>query len=136
MQEKYSPEFFLDFVKNLVLVKFKENPNTKQRLVLICEMIKTNPATGKETVDDAPFSSKQEFILKGTNLEEIYQKMKDKIIEKFEKEESPWRLNKIIQLDLNISKSNPIRGDSYIPLPDFFKKQLIKNVSNGVLQEH
>ena len=45
--------------------------------------------------------------------------------------DSEVRLNKIIQLDLNISKSNPIKGSSYIPLPDFLKnKKAIINMKN------
>ena len=58
VQRLYDPEFFLDLVKNVVLEKLKEYPNTRQRLVLVCEMIKTNPGTGEETINIAYFSSK------------------------------------------------------------------------------
>ena len=61
-------------------------------------MVKENPATGKETIDDTHFSSKQEIIFEGTCLEETYEKMKEKILESlatFQRNGSGWRFRKI-----------------------------------------
>ena len=33
-----------------------------------------------------------------------------------------WRFEKIIKLELNISKNNPLKGSSYIPLPKEVKR--------------
>ena len=58
-------------------------------------MVITNPATGEQTRDDAHFSSKQETILEGADLDETYQKMNEKILESlatYQKNGSGWRL--------------------------------------------
>ena len=108
------------YMKELILSKLREDPQTKVRVILLCTMVKSNPAIGEETRDDAHFSSRQEAIYEGTDLEEVYQDMKDKILESFasyQKNGSGWRFETINKLKLNISKNNLIKGSSYIPLP-------------------
>ena len=107
-------------MKELILNKLREYPQSKVCVSLSCSMVKSNPANGEETRDNAHFSSRQETIYEGTDLKEVYQDMKDKILESFatyQKNGSGWRFETINKLELNISKSNPIKGSSYIPLP-------------------
>ena len=70
-------------------------------------MKKTNPATGKETIDKAIFHSYYEEIFEGNNFEEIYEKMVQKIIKSFEeylKNSSLWKFYKSLKIILNINK--------------------------------
>ena len=52
-------------------------------------------------------------------------------ISKFTFEGSAWVLDKILEHNLIISKYNPLRGSSYIPLPDkYLKRKACVNIQN------
>ena len=129
----YDPITLLNIVKKLILSKLRENPQTKVRISILCTMVKSNPASGEETRDNAHFSSRQK-IYEGMDLEEEYQDIIDKILESFalyQKNGSGWRFEAINKLELNISKNNPINGSSYIPLPKKLSvKTAIINMKN------
>ena len=115
----YDPVTFLNEVKETIIKKIKEEKNyrgSKVRSSLNFIMVKTIPTTGEETRDDAHFSSKQEIIVEGTDLEETYEKMIAKIFESlatYQKNGSDWKFEKIKKLELYISKYNPVKGSSY-----------------------
>ena len=49
----------------------------------------------------------------------------------FAERESGWVLEKILYLEININKYNPLRASSYIPLPkDIASKKAIVNIRN------
>ena len=54
-------------------------------MTLVSLMEKRHPVTGEETIDKVHFHSYYEEIFAGTNLDETYERMKDKIINSFEK---------------------------------------------------
>ena len=127
-------------MKEAILNKLRENPLTRARMVLSCMMVKSNLATGEETRDIGHFSSNQETIHEGTDLEELYQGMIEKILKSFanyQKNGSGCRFEKISQFELNVSKSNPLKGSSYIPLSKKMKEKntMVINVYCGVLLE-
>ena len=69
-----------------------------------------------------------------TNLEETYQRMITKILESFAKylkNGSGWRLRRVIRLDITLSKLNPVRGSSYLPLPKSLKTRSLINMKNN-----
>ena len=76
--EGYDPITLLNMVKEKILNRFRKNPQTKIRVVLSRTMVKLNPATGEETRDNAHFRGYS--IYEGTDLDELYQKMVDKIL--------------------------------------------------------
>ncbi len=54
-------------------------------------------------------------------IDELYMKALshiDNSIDKFTKEGSGWKISKCEALYLNIAKYEPLKGSSYIPLPD------------------
>ena len=65
---------------------------------------------------------------------ELYDTMVEKIIEKmatFQSMGSGWRLYSIIQLELHTTRYNPLRGETWIPLPkELADKKAIINVQN------
>ena len=85
-------------------------------------------------IDTIYFHSNFEVNLDGTDEEELYYTMVEGILEKiatFQKEGSPWRLRSIINLELHIVRYNPLRGETYIPLPKWLKnKNAINNMKN------
>ena len=101
------PLSLLETIKELVIEKFKKYPITKQQLTLELIMSKSNPATGEETKTNAHFHSHYEKIYEGTNFDEIFDKMKDKIDATFENymnNSSQWNFHKSSKIFLNINK--------------------------------
>ena len=60
--------------------------------------------------------------------------MTERILENMtacQKEGSPWRLHSIIQLELHTVTYNPLRGETWIPLPkELADKKAIVNIKN------
>ena len=90
----------------------------KIHIILSCTMLKSDPKTGEEIRSPAYFKSNQEVIYEGTDLEEVYQEMTDKILESFanyQKNGSGWRFESVDKLELIISKNNLLKASSHIP---------------------
>ena len=83
---------------------------------------------------DAAFHSKQEVYLESTDTEEMYMKIKDKIIENltvFQKGQSGWKFRSVVSLNVFTAEYNPLKGSSYIPLLScLFSKRAIINMQN------
>ncbi|KAJ8671675.1 hypothetical protein QAD02_002934 [Eretmocerus hayati] len=63
---------------------------------------------------------------KTTNVDEWYDQGIKTILDRiydFNEMESGWALEEIIDIKSNIVKTNPIRGSSFIPTPDFIRKK-------------
>ena len=93
------------------------------------------PSTFGETViKQTDFHSDIEVNLDGTDEIELYDTMEERIIEKmatFQSMGSRWRLYSIIQLELHTVRYNPLRGETYIPLPkELVNKKAIINMQN------
>ena len=61
--------------------------------------------------------------------------MVERMIEKmatFQSMDSGWRLHSIIRVELHTLRYNPLRGESYLPLPkELANKEAITNMKNG-----
>ena len=93
------------------------------------------PSTlGETVIKPAVFHSDIEVNLDGTDEIELYDTMVERIIEKmatFQSMGSGWRLYSIIQLELHTVRYNPLRGETWIPLPkELADKKAIINVKN------
>ena len=93
------------------------------------------PSTlGETVIKPADFHSDIEVNLDGTDEKELYDTMVERIIEKmatFQSMGSGWRLYSIIQLELHTVRYNPLRGETWIPLPkEVADKKAIINVKN------
>ena len=118
-RDVYDPDSFMDAAKETVNI-LENNRQTKVKLILKCIMERTEIKTGEVIVKDAAFHSEQEVYLEGTDTEEIYMKMKDRIIENltvFQKGQSGWRFRSIVSLNVFTAEYKPLKGSSYIPLP-------------------
>ena len=109
----------------------KENRNIKFRMVFIClfERFADKEGTKLEQYE-AYFSTSNYKNLQSTNVEKILKKGFDKIlkdIDVFNKDSSGWYFSECLRLELHTVKYNPIRGSSYIDLPEWIKikKQLL-----------
>ena len=124
--------FFQDASQNITSV-LRNNRITKVKLTFKCNMERGN--TPEEMViKPADFHSDIEVNLDGTDEKELYHTMVERILENmaaFQREGSPWRLNSIIQLELHTVRYNPLRGETWIPLPkELANKNAIININN------
>ena len=74
---------------------------------------------------NAPFVSKTDIILDATDVTELYKNASEKIMESiaaFQMTGSNWQFRRVIKLDINIVEYQPLRGNSYIPLPEKLAK--------------
>ena len=109
-----------------MISSIRGRPENKVHLVLFCEMERIDPVTGEvaETVESS-FRTLQEPVYRSTDLETVYERMTAKMLESFSaylRNESGWMFKRILRLDTTFSRNRPVRGSSYIPLPEGLKK--------------
>jgi len=125
---------FLSAVRPSVLDLLTQNRQTKVSFILTCAMERVNMKPGEVDSTNFPFRSKTEVVLDSTDVSEIYNGVKDKIIESmaaFQMRGSNWRLKAVQKLDINTVVYKPLKGSSYIPLPKYLaNKKGIVNMKN------
>src|SRR5688572_1201899 len=125
---------FLNAVQAQVIDLLSKNRQTKVNFILTCAMERVDMKTGAVDSKDFPFLSRTEVILDSTDVSEIYNNAKDKIIESmatFQMRGSNWRLRAVQKLDINTVVYKPLKGSSYIPLPKCLaNKKGIINMKN------
>ena len=130
-------EFFKS--KAAYLKEFLRNHrNIKVRFVLVCMMEQMGKSSdGKLSLtiqDKAYFNSETHINLESTDVKEILTKVIRSIIEKiaiYQKNGSGWYFKEIVHLEIHTADFNPMRGSSYIPLPDWIvRKKAIVSIRN------
>ena len=125
--------FFASARENITSV-LRNNRRTKVKLIFKCYMEKPS-ILGETIIQPFAFHSTIEVNLDGTDEEELYITMTEKILEKMAKLEqatgSGWRLHSIIKLELHTVRYNPLRGETWVPLPkELANKKAIINPKN------
>ena len=91
-----------------------------------------NRISGENEISNPFFSSRQKENL-GNNFE-IVDEMEQEVIDKMEnynKRGSNWVFKRVIRLDLNFARWNPLRGSAWIPLPaKLANKKAVINMIN------
>ena len=125
-----SPTFFLLRSKHLITKFLRENPKNKIRISLVVKLAKNT--TGEES--KATFWSSQEIILKSTDANNTFNRMKSKIIEglvKYSKNGSGWFVTSVEKIQIDKSSYDPVKGSSHIPLPEKIEdKKALINIQN------
>ena len=115
-----SPTDFLNRTRNVIINFLREKPQNKVRFVLVCVMIRVDPATGKVIAEENTyFNSKIEVVYETTDLNEVYNRMITRIIESFSsylKNVSGWMLKRVVRLDITLARFYLLCGSSHIPL--------------------
>ena len=132
--EGYDAQSFLDSARENITSVLRNNRRTKVKLILKCYMEKTS-ILGEIVIQPFAFHSNIEVNLDGTDEEELYITMTEKIIEKMatlqQASGSGWRLHSIIRLELHTVRYNPLRGEKWVPLPkELANKKAIINPKN------
>ena len=130
-------EFFKS--KAAYLKEFLRNHrNIKVRFVLVCMMEQMGKSSdGKSSLsiqDKAYFNSETHINLESSDVKEILTRVIRSIIEKiaiYQKNGSGWYFREIVHLEIHTADYNPMRGSSYIPLPDWImRKKAIVSIRN------
>ena len=119
---------FLEVVRPKVIGFLSNNLLNKAQLVLKCDLEKKDGYT-----DTTFFRSKQHSLIQSSDLEGVYDVISKEITKQFDEymgRDSGVTLKWVQQLDITLSKYNPLdlSGSSYIPLPR--KVALTKGVIN------
>ena len=130
----YDPESFMADVKRSVINFLRKNRRTKVKLILRCNMEKNNISTGEVITLKTAFNSKPEVNLEGTDVHDLYNTMADRVLEAmatFQRDGSNWTFKSIICLEIHTVVYEPLKGNSYIPLPPkLAQKKAIINMKN------
>ena len=119
----------------------RNHRNTKVRMILVCEMerqiIEKSNGESKTTYehDKAYFQSRTHINLEKTDVKVILKEMITEILGNFmiiyQRKGSGWYFKKVINLEIHIVECKPMRGSSFIPLPNFImRKKAIINMKN------
>ena len=110
--ETISPQDFLREVRRTVISFIRGRPQNKVHLVLVCEMVRADPVTGRVvTAERSAFRSLQEPVYDSTDLEAMYERVVAKILESFSaflRNGSGWMFKRIIKLEITFSRNRPV----------------------------
>ena len=131
---RYDPQSFMLYARRVVIKLLRKNRKIKVKLILRCNMEKIIFSTGDVITEQAPFHSKAEVNLEGTDVDDLYEAMTDRVLEStatFQMRGSNWTFKSIISLEIHTVAYEPLSGNSYIPLPlKLAQKKAIINMKN------
>ena len=131
--ERYDARSFLDGARENMTSVLRNNRRTKVKLILKCNMEK-GIIPEEMIIKPVGFHSNIEVNLDGMDEQELYVTMVERILEKlatFQNQGSGWRFRRIIRLELHTLSYNPLRGETWIPLPkELANKKAIINMKN------
>ena len=132
--EEQDVSSFLDRARDAALKIVRENKNKKVNFVLTCVMSRLSIVTGEETTINIPFACKYRIVLEATDLGELYDIAKERILEtisNFSSNGSNWRVSNILKMDISMINYNPLSASSWIELDKFLaKKKAVINMEN------
>ena len=134
----YDGRTFFRIAESSLTRVLRENKQTRVKLIFKCEMQREEKdENGEPFINIKPFNfhSKKEFNLEATDENELYNVMVDTIEEEIQKTEQAegtgWQFVRAICLELHTAEWMPLRGSSYIGLPEYLKnKKAITNMKN------
>ena len=146
----FAEKYVIDGIPGLTPIQFfaekvprikdflRNHRNIKVRMILICEMESQDSIDGGRKVfshfTKAHFNTKMYINLESTDVKSILSEMIEAILNKihnFQEGGSGWYFKEVISLEIHTVDYKPIKGSSYIPLPDFLmRKKAIINMEN------
>ena len=117
----------------------RKYPKTKVRMLLVCLMqkdINFGNMSGLiyRQTDNAYFQSDTHINAENTNVKVILKDMIKEIMARlamYQENGSDWYFKEVVRLENHIVEYKPIKGGTYIPLPEFVKKKnAIINIKN------
>ena len=131
----YDPKTFFQKTRNILIKFFQENQNTKMKMILICQMQKTDLTTGDTIEVEADFHSDIEINIAEKDKNKLLDKMIariEEVLANFQQSGSNWVFQEIQRLEIHFANWKPIRGSTFMPLPAKFKnKRAVVNIKNA-----
>ena len=131
-----TPFQFFRNKKHVLKDFFRNHRNIKVRFVLVCMMEKKEGdyKLSFKVQDKAYFHSNTYINFKTSDVKELLSKLIREIIENintFQTNGSGWYFKEVVQLEIHTTEFNPMKGSSYIPLPDWImRKKAIVSIRN------
>ena len=130
----YDPKTFFQKTRNMLIKFFKENKNTKMKMILICQMQKTDLTTGDTIEVEADFHSDIEINIAEKDKNKLLDKMIariEEVLTNFQQSGSNWVFQEIQRLEIHFANWQPLGGSTFIPLPAKLKnKKGVINIKN------
>ena len=134
--DSLSPQEFFRKARGEIVLLLRQNPQTKVQCILNVEMIQ-NRISGEDELSNPFFLSRQKENL-GNNFEVVEEMIQEMIeaMENYNKRGSNWIFKKVIRLDVNFVRWNPLggkplSGSAWIPLPvKLANKKAVINMIN------
>ena len=130
----YDPKTFFQKTRNILIKFFKENKNTKMKMILICQMQKTDLTTGDTVEVEADFHSDIEINIAEKDKNKLLDKMIariEEVLANFQQSGSNWVFQEIQRLEIHFANWKPIHGSTFMPLPAKLKnKKGVINIKN------
>ena len=118
----------------------RNHRNVKIRMIMVCIMEQRHMEKRKTiiTQDKAYFNTETYTNLESTDVKAILSQMMKEILEKiyiYQRNGSGWYFKEVSSFEIHTVDYKPIKGSSYIPLPDFImKKKSIIDIQNVILR--
>ena len=131
-----TPLQFFENKKTIIKNFLRNYRNIKVKFVLVCmmEKVEGDKRLIFEVRDKAYFHSDTYINLESTDIKDLLRKIIRNIIEKiniYQQNGSGWYFKEVIQLEIHTVKFSPMKGSSYIPLPDWImRKKAIVSIRN------
>ena len=131
-----TPFQFFRNKKHVLKDFFRNHRNIKVRFVLVCMMEKKEGdyKLSFKVQDKAYFHSNTYINFKTSDVKELLSKLIREIIENintFQTNGSGRYFKEVVQLEIHTTEFNPMKGSSYIPLPDWImRKKAIVSIRN------
>ena len=112
----------------------RNHRNVKIRIIMVCIMEQQHKEKRKTIItQDKAYSNTETYInLESTDVKAILSQMIKEILEKisiYQRNGSGWYFKEVSSFEIHTVDYKPIKGSSYIPLPDFImKKKSIINI--------
>ena len=114
----YDPQSFMRDARQVIINLLRKNRRIKVKLILRCNMEKISLSTGYVIMHKTSFHSKAEVNLEGTDVDDLYNTMVDRVLElmaPFQMRGINWTFKSIISLEIHTVAYEPLSGNSYIP---------------------
>ena len=130
----YDPKTFFQKTRKILIKFFQENQNTKMKMILICQMQKTDLTTGETIEVEADFHSDIEINIAEKDKNKLLDKMIariEEVLANFQQSGSNWVFQEIQRLEIHFANWQPLGGSTFIPLPAKLKnKKAVINPKN------
>ncbi|CAH3155093.1 unnamed protein product, partial [Porites evermanni] len=130
-----TPSKFFENKLSILKDFLRNHQNIKVRFVLVCMMEKKGDYKLSFKVQDKAYFHSNTYInFKTSDVKELLSKLIREItdkIYKYQENGSGWYFKEVVQLEIHTTEFNPMKGSSYIPLPDWImRKKAIVSIRN------